>query len=226
ICANNQLVSIRNLGTQYLTGIFPKKREDQLTCGPLELGKCHAPGDENACGLVQLRQSYENEEMYGENYGYRSSLNQAMVRHLRAKVHQLMGRYPLKTGDLVLDIGSNDGTLLSFYPERNVTVVGIDPTAQKFASFYRKHISLVPDFFSAELFREKFGTKRAHIVTSIAMFYDLENPLSFMEDVTSILEKDGIWHFEMSYMPAMVKTMGYDTICHEHLEYYSLRQIK
>jgi hypothetical protein len=127
---------------------------------------------------------------------------------------------------LVLDIGSNDGTLLSFYPPENLAVVGIDPTAQKFASFYREHISLIPDFFSAELFRENFGTKRARIVTSIAMFYDLENPLSFMEDVTSILEKDGIWHFEMSYLPAMVGTMGYDTICHEHLEYYSLRQIK
>jgi hypothetical protein len=126
----------------------------------------------------------------------------------------------------VLDIGSNDGTLLSFYPPENLTVVGIDPTAQKFAPFYRKHISVIPDFFSGELFRERFGTRRARIVTSISMFYDLENPLSFMEDVTSILEKDGIWHFEMSYLPAMVKTMGYDTICHEHLEYYSLRQIK
>ena len=118
------------------------------------------------------------------------------------------------------------GRCSRFIPKKIVTVVGIDPTARKFASFYRKHICLIPDFFSAELFREKFGTRRARIVTSIAMFYDLENPLSFMEDVTSILEKDGIWHFEMSYLPAMVKTMGYDTICHEHLEYYSLRQIK
>jgi cyclopropane fatty-acyl-phospholipid synthase-like methyltransferase len=192
----------------------------------LELVACDTARNQKACGLVQLRQSYNLEEMYGENYGYRSSLNQAMVNHLRAKVQQLLARYPLQEGDLVLDIGSNDGTLLSFYPPENLTVVGIDPTAQKFASFYRDHISLIPDFFSAELFREDFGTKRARIVTSISMFYDLENPLSFMQDVTSILEKDGIWHFEMSYLPAMVRTMGYDTICHEHLEYYSLRQIK
>ena len=226
VCGNRELVPVLSLGEQYLTGVFPKVQELEPSRGPLELVACNTAGNRKACGLVQLRQSYNLEEMYGANYGYRSSLNQAMVKHLGAKVHQLIQRYPLKTGDLVLDIGSNDGTLLSFYPEENVTVVGIDPTGQKFSSFYRPHISLIPNFFSAELFREKFGTRRARIVTSIAMFYDLENPLSFMEDVTSILEKDGIWHFEMSYLPAMVKTMGYDTICHEHLEYYSLRQIK
>ena len=226
VCGNRELAPVLSLGEQYLTGVFPKVRAVVPSRGPLELVACSTAGNRKACGLVQLRQSYNLEEMYGENYGYRSSLNQAMVKHLGAKVHQLIERYPLTTGDLVLDIGSNDGTLLSFYPEKNVTVVGIDPTGHKFASFYRRHISLIPDFFSAELFREKFGTKRARIVTSIAMFYDLENPLSFMEDVTSILEKDGIWHFEMSSLPAMVKTMGYDTICHEHLEYYSLRQIK
>jgi cyclopropane fatty-acyl-phospholipid synthase-like methyltransferase len=224
-CGNRDLLPILSLGEQYLTGVFPSVRGAALSRGPLELVACTATGNRKACGLVQLRQSYNLEEMYGENYGYRSSLNRAMVKHLEDKVHQLVERYPLKADDIVLDIGSNDGTLLSFYPEENVTVVGIDPTAQKFASYYRKHICLIPDFFSAELFREKFGSRRARIVTSIAMFYDLENPLSFMEDVASILEKDGIWHFEMSYLPAMVRTMGYDTICHEHLEYYSLRQI-
>jgi C-methyltransferase C-terminal domain/Putative zinc binding domain/Methyltransferase domain len=226
VCGNRDLAPVLSLGEQYLTGVFPGVREAAPSRGPLELVACNTAVNQKACGLVQLRQSYNLEEMYGENYGYRSSLNQAMVNHLGTKVYQLLDRYPLQKGDLVLDIGSNDGTLLSFYPPENLTVVGIDPTAQKFASFYRKHISVIPDFFSAELFRERFGTRRARIVTSISMFYDLENPLSFMEDVTSILERDGVWHFEMSYLPAMVKTMGYDTICHEHLEYYSLHQIK
>src|SRR4029077_1358628 len=111
-----------------------------------------------------------------------------MVKHLGAKVHQLVRRYPLHAGDLVLDIGSNDGTLLSFYPEENVTVVGIDPTGQKFASYYRKEIKLIPDFFSGDLFREHFGAQKASIVTSVSMFYDLENPLGFMQDVASILD--------------------------------------
>jgi len=176
--------------------------------------------------LVQLRQSYELDELYGENYGYRSALNASMVRHLASKVLQLIESYPLQSGDLVLDIGSNDGTLLSFYPEQDITAVGIDPTGRKFASYYRSHIELISDFFSADLFRKQFGARKARIITSISMFYDLENPLGFMEEVASILDDEGVWHFEMSYMPSMVRTMGYDTICHEHLEYYSLHQIK
>jgi SAM-dependent methyltransferase len=149
-----------------------------------------------------------------------------MVNHLREKVHRLLDLYPAKPGDLVLDIGSNDGTLLSFYPPQGLTVVGIDPTASKFARFYPAHVRVISEFFSGELFRQSFGTKRAHIVTSIAMFYDLENPLKFMREVASILDDDGIWHFEMSYLPELLRTMGYDTICHEHLEYYAMRQIK
>ena len=226
ICGNRDLVSILSLGEQYLTGVFPNVRDAALSKGPLELVACGTTGNPTACGLVQLRQTYDLNEMYGDHYGYRSSLNRAMVKHLQGKVGHLLERYPVSPEDLVLDIGSNDGTLLSFYPEQNLTVVGIDPAAQKFAPFYGKHISLVDGFFSAGLFRERFGTRKARIITSIAMFYDLEKPLSFMKDVASILTDDGIWHFEMSYLPAMLKTMAYDTICHEHLEYYSLRQIK
>ena len=226
VCGGSNLLPVLSLGEQYLTGVFPRGLHATPSKGPLELVACGPVGQSESCGLVQLRQSYDLNEMYGENYGYRSSLNSSMVRHLKSKVHQLIERHPLQTGDLVLDIGSNDGTLLSFYPEQNVTVVGIDPTGAKFASYYRKDILLMPDFFSGALFRKKFGAKKARIVTSISMFYDLENPLSFMQDVASVLDDEGVWHFEMSYLPAMVGTMGYDTICHEHLEYYTLRQIK
>jgi hypothetical protein len=214
ICGNEKLSPVLSLGEQFLTGVFPRGLHATLSKGPLELVACAATGDRETCGLVQLRQSYELGELYGENYGYRSSLNASMVRHLKSKVQQLLERHSLRPGDLVLDIGSNDGTLLSFYPEKNVTVVGIDPTGRKFASYYRKHIALIPDFFSADLFCKYFGSRKARIVTSISMFYDLESPLSFMQDVASILDEEGVWHFEMSYMPSMVRTMGYDTICH------------
>ena len=226
VCGNRDLVPIVSMGEQYLTGVFPHTRNADLSKGPLELVACSTMINQKACGLVQLRQTYDLNEMYGAHYGYRSSLNRAMVRHLQEKVNGLVEQYPLNLGDVVLDIGSNDGTLLSFYPSENVTVVGMDPSAGKFASLYQPHIVLIPDFFSSGAFREKLGERKACIVTSIAMFYDLENPLRFMEEVASILDREGIWHFEMSYLPAMLRTMGYDTICHEHLEYYALRQIK
>ncbi len=159
--------------------------------------------------------------MYGENYGYRSGLNASMVRHLTQKIGFLEKLVDLKPGDTVLDIGSNDATSLKAYSTSGLTRIGIDPTGAKFKEYYPDDIRLIPDFFSAENFR-KAGGDRAQIVTSIAMFYDLDNPIAFARDIASVLAPDGVWHFEQSYMPAMLRTVSYDTICHEHLEYYSL----
>jgi hypothetical protein len=185
--------------------------------------KCH--GDADKCGLAQLRHSYSSAELYGDNYGYRSSLNRSMVGHLHAKVDWLRGLVDLNDDDVVLDIGSNDGTTLSFYPA-SLTRVGMDPTAGRFRQFYQPGIRVIADFFSVERFRREMGNRKAKIVTSIAMFYDLEEPLEFVSQVASVLDGEGIWHFEQSYMPLMLTQTAYDTICHEHVEYYGLRQIQ
>ncbi len=206
-----------------MTGVFPLTRDEPLTCGPLSLVRCSGESGD-ACGLVQLEHSYSSTEMYGDRYGYRSSLNSSMVAHLSSKAAALTKRVNLAAGDVVLDIGSNDGTSLGFYPESS-TRVGMDPTAAKFASSYKQGIQFVPDFFSADTFDTEFGGARAKIVSSIAMFYDLENPLDFVRQVSRILHDDGVWHFEQSYLPRLLETNGYDTICHEHVEYYSLSQM-
>src|SRR2546423_1716961 len=119
ICGNADLRPVIDLGSQALTGIFPRDPARPITVGPLQLVRCHAAGDaeDATCGLVQLRHSYDLGEMYGENYGYRSSLNRSMVQHLQAKVAGLRQLVRPGPGDLVIDIGSNDGTTLSFYPE-------------------------------------------------------------------------------------------------------------
>ena len=223
ICGNTELTPILHLGEQSLTGVFPRTREQAVTRGPLELVKC--AGGSEVCGLVQLHHSYSSREMYGENYGYRSSLNRSMVGHLNQMVDQLQAFVSLSPGDLVLDIGSNDGTTLSFYPE-NLIRVGMDPTAGKFQEFYPAGVHAIADFFSAGRFKSEFGSKKAKIITSIAMFYDLENPCEFVQQIASVLEDDGIWRFEQSYMPLMLTRTAYDTICHEHLEYYGLRQVE
>jgi len=131
----------------------------------------------------------------------------------------------LNEGDLVIDIGSNDSTTLQAYPSSGPVLVGIDPTGSKFHSYYPSHIQLIPDFFSAELVKRHFPGKKAKIITSFSMFYDLEDPMGFMQQVYDVLADDGIWVFEQSYMPTMLETNSYDTVCHEHLEFYALRQI-
>ena len=223
-CGNTNLVSVLSLGEQYLTGIFPRD-DRKITKGPLELVKCQAEGSKDHCGLVQLRHSYDLAEMYGVNYGYRSSLNKSMVAHLSEIVAQLTKRVPVTTGDLVIDIGSNDGTLLSNYPTNGPTLVGMDPSAERFRKYYREDVKLIVDFFPAGLAKAGLGERKAKVITSIAMFYDLEDPIDFMRKIESVLADDGVWHFEQSYMPEMLRVNAYDTICHEHLEYYGLTQI-
>ncbi|MCL4353980.1 class I SAM-dependent methyltransferase [Patescibacteria group bacterium] len=175
--------------------------------------------------MVQLGHNYDLTVLYGDNYGYRSGLNKSMVRHLASLAEKIKEKVEIKKGDIVVDIASNDGTLLQSYQLKGVTLVGIDPTIKKFKSFYTPDIQTIPDFFSAKAYKKKLS-KKAKVVTSIAMFYDLENPISFMEEIKEILADDGVWVFEQSYMPDMLKNVSYDTICHEHLEYYALSQIK
>jgi NDP-4-keto-2,6-dideoxyhexose 3-C-methyltransferase len=225
ICGNENLVTILDLGEQYLTGVFPSLAAPELGRGPVQLCKCADDGAGRCCGLVQMRHTFAADVMYGANYGYRSGLNRSMVEHLRRKAEALQTRVALGAGDLVLDIGSNDGTSLACYPATGPTLVGIDPSARKFARHYRLDAELIVDFFSAELFRRFFGARKAKLVTSIAMFYDLERPQAFVDDVASILADDGLWHLEQSYLPSMLRTNSYDTVCHEHIEYYTLRQL-
>jgi C-methyltransferase C-terminal domain/Putative zinc binding domain/Methyltransferase domain len=218
VSGSRHLIPVLHLGEQELTGVFPHPGES-VTRGPLDLVWCPDSG------LLQLGHSFDPAEMYGENYGYRSGLNASMVRHLTHKIRfleQLVGPSP---GDVILDIGSNDCTSLKAYETSGLKRIGIDPTGLKFKQYYPDDVALVPAFFSASAFR-RLSDKPAKIITSIAMFYDLDDPIAFARDIASVLASDGVWHFEQSYMPAMLRTTSYDTICHEHLEYYSLEVVK
>ena len=219
ISGSPNLVTVLSLGEQHLTGVFPRDPGAPLTKGPLDLVWCPDSG------LLQMKQSYSLSEMYGDNYGYRSGLNASMVRHLQNKVAMLERLARVGSTDLVVDIGSNDATTLRAYSTTKHRV-GVDPTGPKFQEFYTDGIELIPDFFTADAFGRKYPGRRAKVVTSIAMFYDLERPTDFVRDVESLLADDGIWHFEQSYMPSMLRTNSYDTICHEHLEFYSFAVVK
>ncbi len=223
ICGNTNLQTVLNLGNMSVTGIFPRSEEDEVPVGPLTLVKCTG---ERTCGLVQLKDTFEPGILYGENYGYSSALNKSMVRHLQDIVQYCKSFVSLSRKDLIIDIGSNDGTLLSFFPKSTYTLLGVDPTANKFIESYREDIHVLSDFFSAEAVRELFPEGEAKVISSIAMFYDLDEPMKFAQDVESLLDDHGIWILEQSYCNTMIKNSSYDTICHEHLEYYNLKQIK
>lgn len=222
VCGGDHLVTVVDLGEQALTGVFPRSKIEKITTGPVELVKCMGEG---RCGLVQLKHSYELSEMYGMNYGYRSGLNASMVRHLHSKVAKILAMDVLQPGDLVLDIGSNDATTLRAYPQNQYRLVGVDPTGVKFSSYYPAEIALIADFFSAAVVAKKLSGAKAKVITSFSMFYDLEDPVAFAREVEGTLDDEGVWIFEQSYLPAMLRTNSFDTICHEHLEFYALKQI-
>jgi hypothetical protein len=220
ISNSKNLITVLNLGEQELTGIFPKSTSQQITRGPLELVWCAESQ------LLQMRHSFDLGEMYGENYGYRSGLNQSMVSHLTDKIHRLEKAVDLRAGDCVIDIGSNDATSLKAYETTGLKKIGVDPTGEKFKHFYPDDIDLIPDFFPASAVKELIGTSKVKIITSIAMFYDLDDPIEFAQHIHDHLDRNGIWHLEQSYMPSMLRLNSYDTICHEHIEYYTLFNIK
>jgi hypothetical protein len=219
LCGASDLVTVLDLGEHALTGVFPASADEEVSRGPLELVWC------SSCTLLQLADAIEPTEMYGDNYGYRSGLNRSMVLHLARKARGLEVLVDLHPSDVVLDIGSNDGTLLAAYATNPLRRIGIDPTAARFADSYPPDAKIVADFFAAPKFRE-VSDDSARIITSIAMFYDVEDPVAFARDISDCLAPDGVWHFEQSYMPSMLRSTAYDTVCHEHIEYYSLATVR
>ncbi|MEH6949944.1 class I SAM-dependent methyltransferase [Nitrobacter sp. NHB1] len=220
ICGSADLHGAIDLGLQALTGRFPAAGEPDPPKAPLELLRC------GECGLVQLRHSVRVAEMFGNNYGYRSGTNATMRNHLGQLTTAVAERAALAPGDVVLDIGCNDGTLLKSYPIKGLMHTGIDPIAGSFASQYPDDFNIHAGFFNAGSFARLMPGRKARAITSIAMFYDLEDPGSFVGDIAAVLAPDGIWVLEQSYLPNMLDRNSFDTICHEHLEYYALSQIE
>jgi 2-polyprenyl-3-methyl-5-hydroxy-6-metoxy-1,4-benzoquinol methylase len=218
VCGSSSLTKVIDLGYQFLQGSFvkPGKELPPLRKVPCTLVRCDNTRDENACGLLQMEHSVPPEILYAA-YWYRSGTNNTMRNHLNSIVKEVLNIVDEKTPTRVLDIGCNDGTLLSYYPD-TYEKYGIDPSdvAQEV-----KSAVVVQDVFPSQKLEAVLQGKLFGVITSIAMFYDLESPVDFVKSIKKMLAPDGIWVFEMSYMPRMLELDSYDTICHEHLEYYS-----
>jgi len=213
---------VLSLGDQYIAGAFAEPGGEQPVqrAIPMELVRCDMTRDEEACGLIQTKHTVPGSILY-HSYWYRSGINRTMTENLHGiaqAAQQLVGLGP---GDLVIDIGCNDGTLLDGYSAENISYLGYDPSdVGRYA--VEKGYDVVRDFFSAGPFRERYADRKAKVVTSIAMFYDLERPRDFVADVAAVLAPRGVWVMELHYLPTMLEMNSFDAIVHEHLEYYSL----
>jgi SAM-dependent methyltransferase len=208
------------LGDHYVSD-FPSPDEGDGTKAPLELVRC------DRCTLLQLKHTVPAETMY-RNYWYRSGTNRTMCDALADIAHKAARLIHLRGGDTVLDVGCNDGTLLGSYRTPGIYRVGFDP-ARNLAAYSTKIAdTVVSTFFGADAFQaepELVG-RRPRIVTSIAMFYDLEEPNRFVADIKAVMDPEGLWVVQMSYLPLMLTQNAFDNVCHEHLEYYSLASME
>ena len=223
LCGSKSLSLILDLGPQMLASAFASKdNEDRLPTRkvPLELVRCNPELDENACGLVQLRHTFPSDIMYTD-YWYASGVNQTMRDALADITSKAVQYVDIVKGDIAVDIGCNDGTLLKSYKNPALELVGFDP-AKNFVGVAGEGFTRINDYFNKQSYIAAKGQKKAKIVTSIAMFYDLEDPVSFSKDIFDILADDGIWVLQMADLPNMLAHNMFDNICHEHTTYYSL----
>jgi NDP-4-keto-2,6-dideoxyhexose 3-C-methyltransferase len=214
---DSSIEPILSLGMQYVSNFLSPEQPDGPTA-PLELVLC------SQCRLLQLKHTVPAEDMY-KNYWYRSGTNQSMQNALTDIARKAEELIHLSSGDSVLDIGCNDGTLLSSYRTRGIYKVGFDPAENLAVFSWKSADKVMVGFFDADAFLKDTDLQsiRPKIVTSIAMFYDLEDPNRFVADIKRVMHPQGLWIVQMSYLPLMLKQNDFGNICHEHLEYYSLQ---
>ena len=229
ICGSSPLVPVIDLGDQCIAGTFrpPEASGMPEPKLPLQLVRCDVTDQPHACGLVQLKHTVPGSTLYS-SYWYRSGINRSMTENLHEIASQAVSTVGgLREGDIVVDIGCNDGTLLDGYGKygTDATLLGVDPSdVTRYA--VAKGYEVINDFFSERTLTARFPGRKARVITSIAMFYDLEQPGDFVADIARCLDNDGVWVSEFSYMPTMLEKASFDTICHEHLEYYSLAVVE
>jgi hypothetical protein len=226
VCGKPDLDPILSLGMQYLSNFVDDSaaEQQQLYCAPLDLALCSRR--DGGCGLLQLMHTVPGDLLY-RKFWYKSGTNQTMKDALGDIVKKARALANPCRGDIVVDIGANDGTLLRCYGrDAGLRLVGFEPAANLVDEARVGTTKIINDFFNHPAFAREFGDEKAKIVTSIAMFYDLDDPNTFVADIAKILDKDGVWVIQMNYLATMLENNAFDNIVHEHLEYYSLLSLE
>jgi len=218
ICKSQSFEKLFGLGKLNFTGKFAKKKNIKIPSAHLNLVMC------KNCKLVQLDSNFNLKFLYAGDYGYRTGINQTMTSHVKNVVIEANKIVKLKKNDKVMDIASNDATLLSFY-KKNLIRVGVDPLVNKYKNFYKDINFKISDFFSYRALKKRKINFKFKVISALSMFYDLKDPDLFIKDVKKFLDNDGIFILEHADLLSIVKNCLFDTICHEHLEYYSSKII-
>ncbi|MDC1151868.1 methyltransferase domain-containing protein [Pelagibacteraceae bacterium] len=215
-CNKSNIKKLFSLGNLCFTGKFPSINQE-IRKEPIDLVIC------KNCELVQLGHNFDLKYLYGPDYGYRTGINKTMLDHVCRVVKTLTKKTQLKKNELVLDIASNDGSLLNFYDKKIITF-GIDPILNKYIEEYKNINYKISDFFSLKSITNK-TKKKFKIITALSVFYDAINPNKFIKDAKCLLSEDGIFLLEFADLASIIENKMFDTICHEHLEYYSSKVI-
>lgn len=221
LCGKDQLKQILSLGEHYVINFLERPDQEKIKA-PYDLVLCDK--DDGGCGLLQLKHTVSSELLY-RKFWYKSGVNQSMIDALSDITKNAEDRIDLKSNDIVIDIGANDGTLLRQYKTKDLTLVGFEPARNLIDEAKVGTTKIINDFFSFDNYDKEFPNKKAKIITSISMFYDLEDPNSFVKDIAKCLDSDGIWINQMNYLTTMLENNAFDNIVHEHLEYYSLSSL-
>lgn len=219
VCGSYDLREVLSLGDQAIAEWSTKAKK--ATRIPLDVVRCPD------CDLLQLRHTTNPRLLWNENYGYRSGINETMRNHLQGIADAVTYEADLQAGDIAIDIGCNDGTLLKNYP-MGVYRVGFEPSRNVGVYAHRDHAvdKLYMDFFSANQYVRDYGEHSAKAITAISMFYDLDDPNVFVHNIKRCLEPDGVFVVQQNYVGGMLAQNAVDNICHEHLEYYSLYSLQ
>lgn len=221
VCGSNRMEQVLQLGDFHLSN-FVKEGQALSNPVPLELLLCRL--ENGGCGLAQLAHTAELDEMY-QNYWYRSGINHSMSTELADITTEIAKRIELHESDFVIDIGSNDGTLLRSYDVPGLKTIGFEPAKNLFEIGSKGNFQIISNYFNALDWQTSFGDEKAKVITAIGMFYDLETPNDFVSDVQNCLADDGLFVIQMMYLPFALQRNAFDGICHEHLEYYSLQSL-
>ena len=220
ICSNNSVNEILKLEPQYIATTFVTDNEDNPMAKikiPLTLILC------KKCGLVQLKETVRPDLLY-KNYFYRTAINETMKRDLQDVVNYAVENVKTESNDVVVDIGANDCTMVSMYPD-HLKRFGIEPATNIDWSNVSESITVVNDYFSKDIVLKATNYKKAKIISATAMFYDFDDPNVVTKDIKDILHEDGVCVIQVSYLLDTIRDMNFYDVVHEHLEYYSLKSI-